>query len=337
MGRYIVIQDWMLGLGIRGSELTAYALVWGFTQDGESWYMGSRQYTAKWLQVQCLDTVTDIFRRLVRKGLLRKKTGFDSEVIGGRYTWYQAISPSGDALQGGVAEFSGYRSGVKSATVAECGTGQYNIVENIEDNDSINPLTPFAENLPDEDCAKGEEPIKSKTPRGWRGRPKQLHPARARKTAPASPFEVLMETVREFGRPVSQELLNAWVMLCTQPKWKGKSTDALKMNARKLFKVPENEAVAMVQNSIAGNWQGLFPLDRNEREMLNARRGPDGKKEGYTTRTKRECMERIASRHGGVIPAGMYGPEEIRVFPAEVDEQMNADANDPLMIDRYDS
>jgi hypothetical protein len=35
-------------LGLKGSELVAYALIYGFSQDGESWFTGSAQYVADW-------------------------------------------------------------------------------------------------------------------------------------------------------------------------------------------------------------------------------------------------------------------------------------------------
>lgn len=38
----------MLDLGLKGSELLAYALIWGFCQDGESDFHGSSAYVAHW-------------------------------------------------------------------------------------------------------------------------------------------------------------------------------------------------------------------------------------------------------------------------------------------------
>ena len=49
--RYITIQEWMLDLGIGGNDLLAYALVWGFCQDGKSCFRGSLEYVARWLGV----------------------------------------------------------------------------------------------------------------------------------------------------------------------------------------------------------------------------------------------------------------------------------------------
>ena len=42
---YIVIQDWMISdLQLKGNELLTYALIYGFSQDGESEFKGSLKY-----------------------------------------------------------------------------------------------------------------------------------------------------------------------------------------------------------------------------------------------------------------------------------------------------
>lgn len=61
----------MLGLGIGGNDLLAYALVYGFCQDGKSAFQGSYEYISRWLSCnRC--TVIRIVARLVDAGLLRK-------------------------------------------------------------------------------------------------------------------------------------------------------------------------------------------------------------------------------------------------------------------------
>ena len=48
-GKYYVVQDWMLSeLGLRGLDLTLYAIIWGFTQDGKSKFYGSLSYLQLW-------------------------------------------------------------------------------------------------------------------------------------------------------------------------------------------------------------------------------------------------------------------------------------------------
>ena len=47
---YIVIQGWMINdLNLNGNELLAFALIYGFTKDGESEYTGSINYLSNWL------------------------------------------------------------------------------------------------------------------------------------------------------------------------------------------------------------------------------------------------------------------------------------------------
>lgn len=62
----------------------------------------------------------------------------------------------------------------------------------------------------------------------------------------------------------SIQFQDAWKTLLKQPKWKKKTTDALKVSLKKLSEVSEPDAIRMIQNSIEGSWQGLFPLKPNE-------------------------------------------------------------------------
>jgi len=71
--RYITIQEWMLELGIKGSELLVFALVYGFSQDGETAFKGSAAYIAHWLGGVKKDTAYDVLKRLVEKGLIVKQ------------------------------------------------------------------------------------------------------------------------------------------------------------------------------------------------------------------------------------------------------------------------
>lgn len=49
MSNYIVIQDWMItDLNLKSNELIVYAIIYGFSQDGESTFEGSQKYIAKW-------------------------------------------------------------------------------------------------------------------------------------------------------------------------------------------------------------------------------------------------------------------------------------------------
>lgn len=69
---YINIQGWMVtDLYLKGNELLIYAMIYGFTQDGQQWFEGSRQYLADW----CNSTKQGISKNLnslIEKGYIIK-------------------------------------------------------------------------------------------------------------------------------------------------------------------------------------------------------------------------------------------------------------------------
>jgi len=66
---YIVITRDMLELGLRGSRLLVYALVYSFSRDAESDYHGSLGYVAEWCGVS-RGQASDILKALVEEGYL---------------------------------------------------------------------------------------------------------------------------------------------------------------------------------------------------------------------------------------------------------------------------
>lgn len=74
--RYIVIQEWMITeLGLKGYELLVYALIFGFSQDGESRYHGSLSYMGKWLKTSD-QTLLNALKSLYTKGLIERAEVF---------------------------------------------------------------------------------------------------------------------------------------------------------------------------------------------------------------------------------------------------------------------
>lgn len=63
----------------------------------------------------------------------------------------------------------------------------------------------------------------------------------------------------------SLEFMETWEKLIRSPKWKKKTDDALQASLDILAKETEQDAIAMMKNSIAGNWQGVFPLKENKK------------------------------------------------------------------------
>lgn len=86
---FIAIQGWMrTRLNLKGNELLIYALIYGFSQDGNSRFTGSRKYIAEWCGCS-LDTVDRSLSSLVSKGLLAKYPHKDQN--GSRVVDYAAI------------------------------------------------------------------------------------------------------------------------------------------------------------------------------------------------------------------------------------------------------
>lgn len=87
---FIAIQGWMrTKLNLKGNELLIYALIYGFSQDGESKFKGSRKYIADWCGCS-LNTVDRSLGSLVGKGLLTKHPHTDA--CGNRLVDYAAVS-----------------------------------------------------------------------------------------------------------------------------------------------------------------------------------------------------------------------------------------------------
>lgn len=85
---YINIQGWMISdLGLKGNELLIYAIIYGFSQDGESKFTGSRQYLADWTNTT-VKNVQNILNNLVDKGLLIKDEKYVNNI---KFCEYKAI------------------------------------------------------------------------------------------------------------------------------------------------------------------------------------------------------------------------------------------------------
>lgn len=97
---YINIQSWMrTDLDLSGNELIAYAIIYGFSQDGESRFRGSRQYIADWCGVSTR-AVQTILNNLVERGLIKKFEDFRNGVkmceYAVNFTTSEETSPPGE-------------------------------------------------------------------------------------------------------------------------------------------------------------------------------------------------------------------------------------------------
>lgn len=68
---YTAVQDWMLDLGLDVWETIAYAVIFGFSQDGESTFTGSLAFLSRKMMCSRAKTITSL-KRLVDLGLVQK-------------------------------------------------------------------------------------------------------------------------------------------------------------------------------------------------------------------------------------------------------------------------
>lgn len=83
-------------LGLSGNELICYAIIFGFSQDGESEYVNGAQYVSEWLGCT-YQTALSIIKKLVEKGLVVKREVTDES---GRKMVYRVV----DKAEVGVDE-----------------------------------------------------------------------------------------------------------------------------------------------------------------------------------------------------------------------------------------
>ena len=108
---YINIQGWMINeLKLSGNELLAYAIIHGFSHDGESEYCGGRKYMSEALSCS-RQTVTTVLSNLEAKGHIRKRVDNIQGVDFNRYSINRGVVKKFDGgsnnQEGIVKKFDG--------------------------------------------------------------------------------------------------------------------------------------------------------------------------------------------------------------------------------------
>lgn len=110
---YYQIQGWMINrLGLKGVTLSVYAIIYGFSQDGENEYTGSLQYLCDFLGGVSKPTVITALKSLVETGYLIRREEF---INGVQFNKYKANLPllkkinypDKETLTEGVKNFNG--------------------------------------------------------------------------------------------------------------------------------------------------------------------------------------------------------------------------------------
>ena len=99
---YYQVSGWMrTELDLKGNELQVYAIIYGFSQDGESCFSGSRQYLADWLGV-VRPTIDSALKSLIDKGFVEKQ----SEVVNNvKFNKYRCVLQGVSFFDRGCKEF----------------------------------------------------------------------------------------------------------------------------------------------------------------------------------------------------------------------------------------
>jgi predicted transcriptional regulator len=101
---YVVIQGWMRNeLNLKGNELMVYAIIYGFSQDGENDFTGSAAYMADWIG-STKQTVFNILKSLTERGLVKKTDVYNNGV---KFCHYSAIPLVKNFDRGVVKKFDG--------------------------------------------------------------------------------------------------------------------------------------------------------------------------------------------------------------------------------------
>ena len=106
---FIVIQGFMVNeLKLKGNELMVYAIIYGFSQEENSWFSGSRKYLAEWTN-STTRGIQKTLNSLMENGLIEKKINNINGVV---FCEYRAItkmlqsSPVGNKVHWGREQSS---------------------------------------------------------------------------------------------------------------------------------------------------------------------------------------------------------------------------------------
>lgn len=103
---FFLVSGWMLNrLELKGAALQVFAIIYGFSQDGESYFTGSLQYLSDFTNAS-KPTIIKALKELVDRGYILK---YENEMNGVKFNKYKAnllvvknlAYPSKETLQGG--------------------------------------------------------------------------------------------------------------------------------------------------------------------------------------------------------------------------------------------
>ena len=254
---YIHIQWWMAQrLKLSGNELLTYAIVYGFSQDGESAFSGSSKYVSYALRVS-RPTAIKALDSLTSKGLIIKTQEKINDVVFNRYKAnLQVIKdfyrPYKESLHGGSKESlqGGYKETLHSNKYKELNNKELNKESKKEEsNNTQNQQVEISEEL--KQMQKEIEQLKAENEK-----------LKTKKEKPKKQTKSYDEQIAEYTENEElQNALKAFVQMRSFIK-KPMTEYALKLMLKKLDELGNSDTtkIAILNQSITHNWQGIFPL-----------------------------------------------------------------------------
>ena len=118
---YITIPGFLrTRLDLKGSELIITALIYGYSQDGNSWFMGKAGYIAEWAGITDKKVLRSL-KSLTEKGILEKKEVFVNNKAKRCYYRFnfECVESQNDTVSG----CQNSTAGCQNSTVAGCQNG----------------------------------------------------------------------------------------------------------------------------------------------------------------------------------------------------------------------
>lgn len=225
---YYQISGWMINrLGLKGTELQVFAIIYGFSQDGESLFSGSLAYLEDWTGAS-KPTVIKALKELVDKEFIIK----DTNVVNGvSFNRYKANLPC-------VLNFTGSKESLRGSKESLHNNNQYN-------------------NTVSKDTVLNTAPTSAKQSSG-KLFSSEKSPTRKSSVQKTNSFITTCQKEalkKQFSSEVLAELDKYFRMLaemnCLLP------SVSIEEQLTQLAKVPQHKQVEVVKNTISRGWKSL--------------------------------------------------------------------------------
>ena len=243
---YITILGWMVtDLELKGNDLLIYAIIYGFSQAEDQWFKGSRQYLADWTN-STKQGVQRCLNSLVSRGLLNKREWYENNV---KFCEYQTTDFTSQQMLPVNKCYRGSQQSLPPQSTNVTGGSQQSL-PNIIDNNTIDNTK---ENNRDITRRKTNNPQSRTTP----------------KNSPPVyyPDELLNQTFLDYiamRKTIKKPMTDRAIQLAMN-RLKELATP------ERSFRMDNDLAIKILEQSIMSCWQGLFPLKEEYSTKQNKR------------------------------------------------------------------